>query len=310
MALCKPDEVITILHQLPTIENDSIKIQLLEIVRILPPEKWTIIIDQIKAWMLGDDDYLFPRETIELLSILTQRKDFSLALELSGVFLFAVPGLPDLPGKRKRSSNDYLYTKFLQDDFWAIAQHAPSRALEVLSNSLKKYYELSSSRKQYDDSWLTRPSIETRKGYPHNNVSDSLIDAILNIINKTLLVDETSIEKLLLPLSSKNSPVFSRICLYVLSKNPEANPVFTARFLLTKKFLKDPYCEREFSILADAALHILSKAQKQLLFEKAVHVTQEEKKKMKRFCKNEDELEARIESRKLDKLHIFAPYLS
>ncbi len=281
VATASPDLVTQILSGIPETENGTVKAGLIEITTLLPKEKKLELILCVKKWMNADNQFFSSIKSIELIKSLATDKEIDSAFTLSRELLEFIPdptvpkpieGTDWIPSREPRTIIDkWQYARFLQDDFPAIAQQDPLKALGLLCDMLTRFYDLSHTGKAEepleDYSYISRPLIETSDHLHRDDIDDSLMEAILSVSINGIKEDSAFLEKSISKLKKQKWPVFTRIILYLLSKHPIINPDLTINYVLTTEFLDNQNYGHEYPLLLNNGFNLLSSEQKKVIFD-------------------------------------------
>ncbi len=320
VAQASPDLVAKILTEIPETDNGNVKGGLLETAIKLPKEKRIELIPQIKKWMSSGGQFFSSMKAIELIKSFIADNEISSALALSEEFLdIAEPVSAEVNGHTyfrdpQPFVDSWHYRQFLQDEFPAIAQHAPMDSLVLLSKLLSKYIDLDRADKEEDTpqdySYISRPSIEKTDHLGRDDADDSLIDAILATCVEAIDKNPALLKEIISELRKQKWPVFNRIALYLLSKYPDVNPELTVEALTQTDLIDSSDFDHEYALIANSsAFSLLNSDQKKEIFDFIDKAEAKKERNHELAESNKDQFERVVKMWQRDRLSIFESHL-
>lgn len=276
MASEAPQEVAAVIDALPPTENMRVLVDMADAVVAMPPEIVISLLPKIIAWLSSPYLLLLPDRLGKLIGKLAAADQPEPALALTAALLRLEPGLAPsvegadvvLPPDPRPLFEPYEYQRILTANLPDLMSAGGVKTLDLLCDLLADAIRLSRINDQdagSDDlSYIWRAAVEPSNQNHHNDVKDTLVDAVRDAAEQLVKADPGQLEPIVGRLEARTS-VCRRISLHLLRLFAPSGSQLVADRLLDTELLYGITCYHEYWHLLHARFSGLSADQQNTL---------------------------------------------
>lgn len=264
VAAKKPKKVLNIILKVPAVENTRIHEDFVEAAIIMPPDISVKICKIIGTWLINPYLLQLPTMVANLAGIYFHNKKFiSHAISLCEKLL-------DVRNSNAQQKHYRLYSWQYNDLIKLIAPNlisidANNRFIELLCNNLLNLIKDKHSKEfSIDYSHIWRRKIETSNLLNSNELSDVLINWIIDLYKSIVKENKAHLSQYITFLFNMEFPIFCRIALHLL-RNHLSEKGLIRDSLTNERLIKSIDTWREYSLLLQGSFSIFDESTKEHL---------------------------------------------